>query len=118
MYVDLPWYPRELSPNAREHWSVSARKKKEYKIACWALTKEAIGNPQLPDGKINLTIEFFPPSRRHYDLDNCLASIKSGLDGVALALGVNDRRFNPMPIMREEVRGLIRLTINEGKYDD
>ena len=118
MYVDLPWYPRELSPNAREHWTVSARKKKEYKIACWALTKEAISNPQLPDGKINLTIEFFPPSRRHYDLDNCLASIKAGLDGVALALGVNDKRFNLTLAMRDEVRGLIRLTINEGKYDD
>jgi crossover junction endodeoxyribonuclease RusA len=43
--------------------------------------------------KTDLNIIFHPPDRRHRDLDNMLASIKSGLDGVADAWGVNDREF-------------------------
>jgi hypothetical protein len=27
-FVDLPWPPRELSPNARKHWAVVAKHKK------------------------------------------------------------------------------------------
>lgn len=111
MTVDLPWFPKELSPNARNHWAITAKHKKEYRLACWALTKEVLGTPKFPDGKIDVCIDFYPPSKRHYDLDNCLASIKSGLDGVADALQVNDHRFALTVSMKEEVMGLIKLTI-------
>jgi crossover junction endodeoxyribonuclease RusA len=33
---------------------------------------------------------FHPPDRRRWDLDNMLASVKSGLDGLADAIGVDD----------------------------
>ena len=35
-------------------------------------------------------VAFFPPRKGRRDLDNCLASIKSGLDGVADVLCVDD----------------------------
>jgi hypothetical protein len=37
---------------------------------------------------------FYPPDKRHRDLDNMLASVKYGLDGIAEAWGINDRVFN------------------------
>lgn len=43
-------------------------------------------------------IIFHPPDKRHRDLDNMLASIKYGLDGIALAWGVNDKDFKPITI--------------------
>jgi crossover junction endodeoxyribonuclease RusA len=43
--------------------------------------------------KIALRIVFVPPSRRRYDDDNLLASFKAGRDGLADALGVDDRAF-------------------------
>jgi crossover junction endodeoxyribonuclease RusA len=38
--------------------------------------------------------------KRHRDADNCLAAAKAGLDGMADALGVNDRHFQPITIFR------------------
>jgi crossover junction endodeoxyribonuclease RusA len=40
---------------------------------------------------------------RHRDLDNCLAAAKPQIDGIADALGVNDRRFRP--ILVDYIRG-------------
>jgi crossover junction endodeoxyribonuclease RusA len=40
------------------------------------------------------------PDKRHRDADNCLAAAKAGLDGMADALGVNDRHFQPITIYR------------------
>ena len=112
MIINLPWYPRECSPNARVHWSKLAAMKKRYREACYLLTKESVGNPCLPPtGDIHITIEFFPPAKRAYDLDTLLASIKSGLDGVAQALKVDDSRFTLTICKKPEIRGMIRLTI-------
>ena len=115
MIVNLPWPPKELSPNARQHWAKTAKYKKDYRIACWALTKEAVGiEKRFKDEKLMVDVEFYPPSKRHYDLDNCLASLKAGLDGVADAVLVNDRNFRLTVRMQEEVLGLVRLTITQG----
>jgi hypothetical protein len=42
-----------------------------------------------------MTITFYPPDHRHRDDDNMVGSFKSYRDGIADALGVNDRRFRP-----------------------
>lgn len=49
--------------------------------------------PRFPDGEIHLTIVFHPPDNRRRDLDNLLASIKAGLDALAISWGVDDTRF-------------------------
>lgn len=113
MKVDLPWPPKELSPNARLHWAKVAKYKKDYRLACWALTKQAAAGTKFRDKKTEVDIEFFPPSKRHYDLDNCLASMKAGLDGVADALLINDHHFKLTVRMQEDVLGLVRLTIRQ-----
>lgn len=108
--VKLPWPPKELSPNNTAHWSKKSKYKKQYRLHCWILSKESkLIAPA--DGKIKMKVTFFPPDKRHRDADNMVASIKSGLDGVADALQVNDKRFLPMFIFSEEVKGMVEIEI-------
>lgn len=90
--IVFPWPPKELSPNSRQHWARKARFTKAYRTQCWALTKESKAVIDFV-GPIQVSLTFCPPDRRHRDLDNMLASIKAGLDGMALALDVNDKLF-------------------------
>jgi hypothetical protein len=41
------------------------------------------------------------PDKRMRDADNCLAAAKAALDGLADALQVNDRNFQPIVVYRE-----------------
>jgi crossover junction endodeoxyribonuclease RusA len=112
--ISLPWPPAELSPNSRCHWSVKARKAKQIKQDCWALTK-ASGLKIEHEGKIPLSITFRPPSKARYDMDNCLARSKAALDGLAFGLGVDDVRFVLTLEMGEPVKGgeiVVRLANN------
>jgi crossover junction endodeoxyribonuclease RusA len=109
--VKLPWPPKELSPNSTLHWSKKSKKKKEYRTACWALTLEAKLAAPPGEGKIPIEINFYPPDKRHRDADNMVASIKAGLDGVADALKVNDKRFLPTFKFEEQVLGMVVITI-------
>lgn len=86
------WPPKALSPNARIHWAKKAKAVKGYRKDCHILAmmqKLAVDW----EGPIHLFIVLIPPSKRRYDMDNALAALKSGLDGVADALEVNDSRF-------------------------
>ena len=47
-------------------------------------------------GDIPVSIVFVAPDKRNRDLDNCLAAAKPQIDGIADALGVNDKRFRPI----------------------
>ena len=46
----------------------------------------------LPE-KLHLHLVFHKPTKRHYDLDNLIARMKSGIDGVCDSLQINDKRF-------------------------
>ena len=94
--ISLPWPPVELNPNKRLHWSKKSRVAKSYRAICRAITQQAARKRYYTfsdDGKIALTIIFRPPDNRARDDDNMLSAFKSGRDGVADALGVNDKRF-------------------------
>ena len=90
--LSLPYPDSRLSPNARGHWGAKARVAKTAKASAFYLAKSA-GACAQPDGVIPLTITFHPPDRRGRDMDNAIASLKPHLDGLALAMGVNDNRF-------------------------
>jgi crossover junction endodeoxyribonuclease RusA len=91
--IFLPWPDKRLSPNAREHWSSIARAKKSAKNTAHNTVLEA-GIGKVKAESINVTLAFYPPSKRSYDADNLLAAHKAALDGIALAIGVNDKIFN------------------------
>lgn len=102
MEIMFPWPPKELSPNARVHWAVKNRAVKLYRENCAWLTKAA-GVRVDWEGTVHVWITFFPPDRRHRDMDNCISSGKSLFDGVAQAIGVNDKRFRIHPHLSDEV---------------
>lgn len=116
---DLPWPPRSLSPNARQHWAAHARAKKKYRNACFLSVLEA-RLPGVPDGPLLVTLEFLRPDRRRYDQDGLLARMKAGLDGVAEALGVDDHRFDlQKPLFPDQVvaGGCVHVVI-EARADE
>jgi len=63
------------------------------------------------DGKIPITVTFYPPDKRHRDADNMVASIKAGLDGVADGLKINDRQFLPTFQFTDEVKGMVTVQL-------
>jgi len=91
----VPWPPKELSPNARVHWRKKVPIKNKFKDACFYQAQQT----NLPDhgGNIAVYISAFPKSNRH-DLDNIAASLKYGLDAIAEAWEINDKRFRPITV--------------------
>jgi len=92
----LPWPPKELQPNARIYRLTKAKFVRVYRETCWALAMSA-PHPVVTE-TMHLKVTFSPPTLQARDLDNCLAAIKAGLDGVADAWKVNDRAFRPITI--------------------
>lgn len=92
--IDLSWPAPELSPNARVHPMVAHRFKKAAKTEAGWATKIARSIRWAHDGPIAIHIIAQPPKAwRTGDADNLIARLKAHLDGIADALGVNDRQF-------------------------
>lgn len=108
--IVLPWPDKRLSPNARLHWAAkNATRAKARQDGTNATYAAAGGLRELRarfagDGLIPITITFYPPDRRHRDDDNMVGSFKSYRDGIADALGVNDRRFRPVYVFAEPAK--------------
>lgn len=113
MRITLPWPPKELSPNARLHWSKLARAKKAYRAACAWSAKEQ-GASRIEADKLHLSLTFYPPTRRAFDLDNALARMKSGLDGLADVLGVDDSRWSLSIARAETIGGMVKVEVHHG----
>ena len=110
--VILPWPPKELNPNARNHWAKTAKFKKSYRQICWALALEAKIKVSTTGGdSIHLGVTFFPPDRRGRDTDNMFAAMKAGLDGIADALQVNDKRFVFTLAVSKETKGQVKVEL-------
>lgn len=100
MKVILPWPPKELSPNARVHWSKRSKAAKAYRHACRMLFMQA--GITAPEGKVTLSLEFVPPTRHAMDDDNLIARFKAGRDGIADAIGIDDKHFITQFWLRSE----------------
>lgn len=114
MNVTLPWPPKELNPNFRAHWSRRSKAAKAYRRACHVLTLEAGIRGVDWEGDIHLWIDFYPPDRRHRDDDNMVAALKAGRDGMADAMGLDDKRFRIHPYVKDEIGGMVKIRITPG----
>ena len=106
----LPWPPMELSPNSRMHWAALAKAKKAYRQAC-AWQAKAQGAQKIEAESLSVTVEFHQPDKRRRDYDNMVASIKSGLDGVADAIGVPDDRWRVRFDFPATIGGMVVVTV-------
>lgn len=110
--INLPWPVKALSPNSRCHWAAKALAVKMARRDAHWLTLEALGKHKPKWRGVKLDVEFCPPSRRRYDLDNAIASMKAANDGIADALGIDDSKFVSTYRMGDPVKGgEVRVTM-------
>lgn len=107
MNLELPWPPKELTPNfkRRKHWTAYRKPTADYRFACCALTNAARIGIIAGEVPIRLTITFNPPDRRRRDDDGMISAFKAGRDGIADALRVDDHWFKPTYVIGEPVPG-------------
>lgn len=118
--VVVPWPDGALSPNARHHWRKVAEAKRIYRAECHALAMQAGGNliskalnaAVSAGAKILVHCEFYPPDKRHHDDANVMYRMKSGIDGLADALGIDDRHFKTSYDLQETVAGMVRISVS------
>ena len=99
--IELPWPPRELSPNARVHWTAKAESSQTAKAqGCYLMMGLMQSHDWIKDEPIYVvgkdceaTYTFHPPDKRKRDIDNFLAMMKNYQDGVCAALGIDDSRI-------------------------
>lgn len=109
--VTLPWPPAALNPNNRPHWAVKSKAAKAYRQACFYAFRESCVFGVDWDGPIDLWIDFYPPDKRQRDDDNLMAAFKSGRDGIADALKVNDYRFISHPRVMPQIGGMVKVRV-------
>ena len=100
MTITLIWPPATLSGHAKGSWRPHAGLVAKHRAWAVTATKTAGAKPDLGTGDIPIHVTFVPPDRRG-DRINYPNRIKAALDGIAEALGVNDRRFLPTYAFRE-----------------
>lgn len=102
LIVRLPFPNPSLMPNRKNgtHWSkTNAAKERQFADArMLTLAALSVTGPQEWPERIPVSILYLSPDKRHRDADNLLAASKSQLDGIANALGVDDKRFCPILI--------------------
>jgi crossover junction endodeoxyribonuclease RusA len=112
--IELPWPHKILWPNGRtrSYYFRNAEFQK-HKAWAWAAAKEA--KLVAPDGRIPILFTFCPkPTGQAPDKDNALASAKAYADGIAKAMGVDDRLFDPDVAIGER-GGIVRVSIGGGE---
>jgi len=95
MMIELPWPPASLSGHAKgaSMYHHAAVTKRHRELA--AKATQASGAKITWDGDVRAVVTFYPPDRRG-DRVNYPNRMKPAWDGIADALGINDRRFLPV----------------------
>ena len=118
LVLTIPTTPSKyLRPNVKSHWAIKARDAKKLKEIAYLSAREQIhASPEASElaswlrrsKRIAYTVEVsWEPGRRGTsDEDNTLASLKSALDGIAQALGRDDRCFTIRGVAHEKSQRL------------
>lgn len=112
--IELPWPPKELSGHHDVHWRVLQPIKKRHREWARLGTLAAQVGPFPGNADIRVSATFYPPDHRT-DRVNMPTRLKPYWDGIADALGVNDRRFLPSFHFAEPVKDArVVITVGEG----
>ena len=96
MIIVLPFPPSSLAGHNNGNWRKRDRTVATYRAEAFHLTRNELRKQGFtsPEGDIAVSITFVPGNNRG-DRVNYPIRIKPQLDGIAEALGVNDKRFLP-----------------------
>ncbi len=108
MLIELSWPAKALSPNyrSRSHWP-RTNALKNAKIEGWGAAQAAMHGNKMTHGgeRLAFIITAYPPDKRDRDDDNLIASLKGHRDGIAKALGIDDKFFDQRLQWGEPVKG-------------
>ena len=90
MKIVLPIPSRNLSPNARVHWSKLARFKKSARREAALQAFAQVGIVAIKSYRL----DFYWPNKRRRDKDNAAAMCKAYLDGVADCMQQDDSEWD------------------------
>jgi crossover junction endodeoxyribonuclease RusA len=119
MKFKIPYPPSELMPNRKngKHWGATSSIKSKARDDAFLLTlehrKECLVMRLDDKGHYALRLTYFQTDKRHRDLDNLLAASKAHIDGIAGALKIDDKQFQPITINRayaDEAYTLVEIT--------
>lgn len=91
--IILPWPPSSLSGHNNGAWFNKSRLIATHRAWAFHATREAKAKVA-ESGDIPIKFRFVPPDNRG-DRTNYANRLKPYIDGIAEALGINDRRFLP-----------------------
>lgn len=97
MNITLPFPPAKFSGHNKGAWYNGNRIVATYRAEAFHLTKaakRAAGYAAPESGDISIEFHFYPPNNMG-DRVNFPGRLKPQIDGIAEALGVNDKRFLP-----------------------
>lgn len=112
--IELPYPAKPLWPNfrSRTHWAKTTATKKA-RADGFNATKAAKVGIIAGDVPIRLLVTVHPPTANPPDRDNAQASCKAYFDGIADALKVNDRFFEPETVIGAPMRpGRVFVAVN------
>lgn len=91
-----------------------------YRAKCSLLTREQHLDEVEYGMEYDLILRFVPPDRRHYDRDNLIARMKSGLDGMCDALGIDDIQFMSVTasLSKDSFGGFVQVGLLPHKGED
>lgn len=92
--IELPWPSASLSGHAKGFWRDKANITRRHRHWAKVATLAANLDPIPDKGDIQVAVTFYPPDNRA-DRVNYPNRLKPYFDGIAEAIGVNDRRFLP-----------------------
>lgn len=87
--ITLPLPSRDLSPNARVHWTASAKKKKSARRLAGFQAFSQVGIIAIKSYRL----DFYWAAKRRRDKDNAAAMCKAYLDGVADCMRQDDSEW-------------------------
>lgn len=103
MIIHLPFPNPALNPNraSGNHWAATRKLRLQTKQDGFYAAKEAMQTQKLPAQKqYQMEITYVTADKRRIDRDNLLASSKNTIDGIAMALGIDDNDLDPIIIRR------------------
>ena len=103
----LPYPHKALWPNGRAHFMTKAREvKKHHGWVYVSALGAGLGGKGKGADRVEWSVTFHPKTRHPVDNDNARASLKAYADGIADALGCDDKIFcAPVVTFGEPIKG-------------
>ena len=112
--VDLPYPHKRLWPNGpKRNFHATAREKKNHRTWAWGAAKAEKG--AVAGDPIPVRLIVYPkPTGPLPDRDNCVAALKAYQDGIATAIGIDDKHFaEPVVEFAETRTGRFVIEVGE-----